>query len=117
MCLIGAANSKLQYGLLLGGFVLLIHYPRSQRQNKYFIESINIQDDKVSIKYLSRDTQQVLEGDEKDFVFKKKMAIGKTRTPYMIISYKGELKIRQFEIEDWRESKFDEVIAHFWGTA
>ena len=44
---------------------------------------------------------------------KKQIAFNRTRTAYLAIYQNNELKINQFEISDWTESKMDEVIEAF----
>lgn len=102
--------SSWEYGLLIGLFFFCIQLFKSSRWDNNFITYLEIDDFNVKIQFKSRHQVHNLEGNLKDFSFKKKVAFNKTKTVYLAVYYKKELKIRQFEIGDWTEGKFEEVV-------
>lgn len=111
--LLVAKVSDIYYGLLLGFFVFFVQYFKAKRWDRFFITHIHFSGKVLNITYMEETNEKILAGNLEDFEFVKKMAINKTRTPYLSVFYAGELKVKQFEIGQWNEKKFDEVIHCF----
>ena len=69
--------------------------------------------EQVTISYKEENQAKGVAGNKNDFKLIKEIAFNRTRTAYLAVYYKGDLLIKQFEIEEWNEKVFDEVIAAF----
>jgi hypothetical protein len=111
--LVVTVSSDIRWGLGLAVFFFTVQYFKSDRWDKTFIFKISFDNENVLIEYFNRDTKNTLSGHMNEFTFKKQIAFNRTRTAYLAIYQNNELKINQFEISDWTESKMDEVIEAF----
>jgi hypothetical protein len=105
-----AFNSDWKDGLFIALLILTVQYFKSIRWERYFIIQLNQKDDQIFILYKEQDQKKEISGHIKDFIFKKKIAFNRTKTPYLAVYYKNNLLIKQFEIGDWNEKEFDKVI-------
>jgi hypothetical protein len=103
-------TSNWYYGVIISGVFLIIQYFKSSRWDEYFILCINRAENNLHLKYKKQDEIKVIDGNIRDFVFKKETALNRTRTIYLAIYYENNLIIKQFENENWNEILMDEVI-------
>ncbi len=111
--LVVTLSSDIGWGLGIALFVFIIQYFKSDRWDKTFIFKICFDNENVLIEYFNRETKNTLSGHMNEFTFKKQFALNRTRTAYLAVYQNNELKIKQFEISDWTESKMDQVINSF----
>jgi hypothetical protein len=109
MCII----SNWQSGLLFAVFFLIVQNLKSSRWDKYFISSIRLNNQQLSICYKEQGNEREVEGNINEFSVKKKFAVNRVRTVYLAIYQNDKLLLRQFEIEEWDENMFNEVINSF----
>jgi hypothetical protein len=110
--LITLATDKL-WGFGIASFFFLVQFYKSDRWDKTFINIVSFHNENVTIEYFNRENQIRLTGHLNEFNFIKEIAVNKIRTPYLAVYQNGQLKLKQFAINDWSESKMDEVIASF----
>lgn len=103
-----------KYGLAISIFFLVVQYFKSSRWDKYFITHIETNNKQFVIKYKEKKIEKTVTGNITDFSFKKGNAFNKTRTVYLAIYYKDTLLLKQFEIGEWTEKIFDEIIHTFY---
>jgi hypothetical protein len=103
-------SSSWGYGLFLSSLFALYQYVTIISQHKYFINSIQFKNDDVKIDFIEKSIQRSVIGKSEDFHFEKKIALKKTRTVFLIIYFKNEIIIKQYENNDWTESLMDELI-------
>ncbi len=110
--LITLSTDKL-WGFGIASFFFLVQFYKSDRWDKTFINIVSFHNENVTIEYFNRENQSRLSGHVNEFNFIKEIAFNKIRTPYLAVYQNGQLKLKQFEIGDWSESKIDEVIESF----
>jgi hypothetical protein len=111
--LVVTLSSDIGWGLGIALFAFIVQYFKSDRWDKTFIFKICFDNENVLIEYFNRETKNTLSGHLNEFTFKKQIAFNRTRTAYLAVYQNNELKIKQFEISDWTESKMDQVINSF----
>ena len=102
--------SDWKYGLTLAFVFWIVQYFKSSRWDKYFITRIEKSAEHVTINYKEESHQKEISGSIDDFKIKKETAFNRTRTVYLAIYYKESMLLKQFEIGDWNEKVFDEII-------
>jgi hypothetical protein len=102
--------SDWKYGLVISFIFFIVQYLKSSRWDKYFITFIEVGNEQIKIRYKEEREEKEIVGKNNDFNFKKEIAFNRTKTPYLGIYYKGSILIKQFEVGEWNEKKFDEVI-------
>ncbi len=108
-----ALFSDWKYGLIIAIFFFVVQYFKSSRWDKYFITDVIVNNEQVIIRYKEEKNEKETTGYKNDFKLKKEIAFNRTRTAYLAVYYKEDLLIKQFEIGEWSENVFDEVIAAF----
>jgi hypothetical protein len=100
-----------QIGFLFGSVSVIFLLIKISDQDRYFITYFCLSDSTVEIEYKEGDDEKFLTGNIKDFSFKKKKVLfEKGRTIYLAISYKNALQLKQYELGEWNEKIFDEII-------
>ncbi len=109
--------SNWEYGLIVSLFSFIIQLLKAYNRNTYFIKYLCVYDEEIILKYNKKTNNEYIRADRKYFMFKKKIAFNRTRTPYLAVYYKNDLLIKQFEIGDWNECEFDKIISFLTPTA
>lgn len=103
-------GSDWKYGLAIAFVFWIVQHLKSSRWDKCFIVCIEKKEGQVTVRYKEGNQQQEITGSVDDFRLKKEIAFNRSRTVYLAIYYKESLLIKQFEIGDWNEEVFDEII-------
>jgi hypothetical protein len=103
-------GSGWKYGLAIAFVFWFVQYIKSSRWDKYFIVCIEKKDGQVKVRYKEENQQKEIIGSIEDFKIKKEIAFNRSRTVYLAFYYKESLLLKQFEIGDWNEKVFDEII-------
>ncbi len=102
--------ANIQSAVLVSLLLFISLYLKSLSRNKYFISQLEINKNTLSIIYKEKGIERQLNGTCNDFKFKKKMAVSRSRIPYLRIYFNGESAIEQFVNLDWTEKDFNEAI-------
>lgn len=113
--LIVTAASNFMWGIGIGLLNFIIQYFKADRRDNVYINKITFDKERLSIEFVDHKVVNTITGHLSEFNFKKKAALQKTPTPYLAVYHNNELKIKQFEVDDWTESKMDDVINSFHG--
>ncbi|MCZ2278337.1 MAG: hypothetical protein LC117_10455 [Bacteroidia bacterium] len=111
--LIVTASSNVMWGIGIGLIMFIIQYFKADRRNNVYINKIYFDKENISIEFVDHKVINTITGHLSEFDFKKKAALQRTPTPYLAVYHNNELKIKQFEVDDWTESKMDDVINSF----
>jgi hypothetical protein len=103
----------LEVGLIIGAFFFAVQFLKLRRWNKYFINYLELKEGKVTIRYIENNYERELQGNKNQFKAKKETAFNRTKTVYLAFHQDNKLKIKQFEMKEWTEKLFDEVVAAF----
>ena len=111
--LIVTASSNAIWGIGIGLLMFIIQYFKADRRDNIYINKISFDKENVSLEFVDHKVVNTITGHLSEFDFKKKAALQKTPTPYLAVYHNNELKIKQFEVGDWTESKMKDVINSF----
>ncbi len=98
---------------VLGAIIFVILSIKSYWTERNFITHIELQPDYLKIIYKNEHKELQIEGNIRDFSFKKRMAFNKSRPPYLVVYYKDKTIIKQHGIGDWKEDIFDKIITEY----
>ncbi|HYG38938.1 MAG TPA: hypothetical protein VD908_09975 [Cytophagales bacterium] len=105
--------SEWYYGVIIASLIFLIQYFKLVESQRFFITYLKIENKSVVINYYDTNVKRTLIGDLKDFEFKKRLAfLNRSRTPYLLICYKGNSIIKQFELGNWDEVLFKKIVLY-----
>jgi hypothetical protein len=97
------------FAVLMLGVIFVILLPGVFKENRYYIHSISIRDDNVSIYYSKGNEMIRFQGKLSDMSFKKKFKI-KSRRAYLKIKSNKHLLLFQYTIGDWLEGDINKVL-------
>lgn len=111
--LIVTASSNVGWGIGIALAIFIIQYFKSDRRDNVYINKISFDKQNVSVEFVDHKILNTITGHLSEFNFKKQTALQRTPTPYLAVYQNKELKIKQFEVDEWTENKMDEVINSF----
>jgi hypothetical protein len=105
--------SNWYYSLIIVIIFSIIQLLKAERRNQFFINYFELNNDQVLIKYMYKNQNQILSGEKREFAVKKEVALNRTKTVYLAIYKEDNLQIKQFEIDEWTEKVFDDIVLAF----
>jgi hypothetical protein len=103
-------SSALYLAILVSIFFFVVQSYRAVNRNRFFITGLKISGQHVSIVYKDGRNEKDFNGELAHMLFRKRRLFSRTRDVCLKIFNNGELVLRQCEIDDWNEPKFDAII-------
>jgi hypothetical protein len=112
-------NEVLKLLLPIADFILFIvaiilQFRWAEKEEMYYITHLKLSPDTVEIFYTKKDEPFAITGPPADFIFEKKIALGRTgstyQQSYLEIYHKRQLLIRQYTSDEWTDMKFIQIV-------